>query len=498
MTLDKTKLSASNQSPNSKNKAVNFWLKYWKESLIILLAALGLYAYSIQFEYVLDDKIVISENNFVKKGYSGIKEILTTESFAGYFGSQKDLVVGARYRPLSIVTFAIEYAHFGLNPKISHLINVLLYILSGLLIFRLISLLIRKKKATHWLLGIPFLTALIFIIHPVHSEVVANVKGRDEIMTLLFSLLAFYSFFKAQGKQKILWSSAGVISFFLALLSKENALTFIAIIPLGLYFFTKIKIRSLVTPTILLVLTGLVYLYLRFSVIGYFLSSGKEITDIMNNPFAGLETGEKYATIFYTLGLYLKLLFFPHPLTHDYYPYHIPVMTWAKWQAFVSLLLNAGLIFWALILMKRKSILSFGILFYFITLSIVSNLPFTVGTFMNERFLYISSLGFCLIIAWLISEVIPNWLGERKGSLGILNSGLLGILVLGFMSKTIERVPAWKDTFSLNSAAIKVSKNSARANLFMGTAIFNLHLEESDPQRKKQCWMRQNIISDAP
>ena len=74
MTLDKTKLSASNQSPNSKNKAVNFWLKYWKESLIILLAALGLYAYSIQFEYVLDDKIVISENNFVKKATVVLKK----------------------------------------------------------------------------------------------------------------------------------------------------------------------------------------------------------------------------------------------------------------------------------------------------------------------------------------------------------------------------------------------------------------------------------------
>ena len=274
--------------------------------------------------------------------------------------------------------------------------------------------------------------------------------------------------------------------FFSCFIIKRNALTFVAAIPLGLYFFTKRQVKDILFPTILLLITALIYLYLRYTVIGYFLNSGNEITDIMNNPFANLKTGEKYATIFYTLGLYIKLLFFPHPLTHDYYPYHIPVMSWSNWQALLSFLLNAGLVFWAILRFKKKDILSFGIFFYFITLSIVSNLPFTVGTFMNERFLYIPSLGFCLILAWLINEVIPKWLGEQKGSTGILNVGLLALIIIGYIGKTANRIPAWKNTFSLNTAAIKVSKNSARANLFMGTALYNLQLEEKEQSRKSE------------
>ena len=213
---------ASSQITNSTSRIVSgFWSNHWKEALILLITAISLYGYSMQFEYVLDDKIVLSENNFVKKGFNGIKEILTTESFAGYFGEQKNLVVGARYRPLSIVTFALEYELFGLNTRVSHLINILLYALSGLLLFRLISMLVKDKSTSRWFLCIPFITALLFVIHPIHSEVVANVKGRDEILTLLFSLLTFYSFFKAKGPQKILWSTIGVLTFFLALLSKE-------------------------------------------------------------------------------------------------------------------------------------------------------------------------------------------------------------------------------------------------------------------------------------
>ena len=98
---------------------------------------------------------------------------------------------------------------------------------------------------------------------------------------------------------------------FLALLAKENALTFLAIIPLTLYFFKNASIKQLGSVLVPLLVASIAYLVIRYQVIGYFLSpNGKEITDIMNNPFYGLGGAEKMATVFYTLGLYLKLLFF--------------------------------------------------------------------------------------------------------------------------------------------------------------------------------------------
>ncbi|MEM1318660.1 MAG: hypothetical protein AAGG75_00320 [Bacteroidota bacterium] len=466
--------------PEKKLFEARFWADKILPAALLFLAAVALYISSVNFEYVLDDKIVVQENTYVAKGLAGIKEILTTESFQGYFGEQKDLVEGGRYRPLSIVTFAVEHQFFGLNSKVSHFFNVLLYALTGLLLYRVLCLFFPLKNEHRWWLNIPFLTSLLFVLHPLHSEVVANVKGRDEILCLLGALAAVYLVWRYLASQQYLWLLLAALAFFLSLMAKETALTFIAIVPLSIYFFTSTPPKKILLPTLSLLTAALLYLLLRWQVIGYFLSSGKEITDIMNNPFYGLSTGEKLATIFQTLGIYLKLLIFPHPLTHDYYPYHIPVVNWGNWKALLSLALHFGLVAYAVWQLNKKTIISYGILFYFITLSIVSNLPFSVGTFMNERFLYIPSIGFCIIIGWLIARKLPEWTGPTN----LLSPALLGCFVLGFGGKTLMRVPDWATPFSLNSAAIKVSTESARANLFMSTALFEQYKVETDQSRK--------------
>src|SRR5678816_2407002 len=104
----------------------------------------------------------------------------------------------------------------------------------------------------------------------------------------------------------------------------------------------------------------------------------------MNNPFYGMSFGEKMATVFYTLLLYLKLLVYPHPLTHDYYPYHIHMMHWTDWAPILSLLLHSVFIVVMVKGWKKKTTWSYSIAFYLVTLSIVSNLVISVGTFMNE------------------------------------------------------------------------------------------------------------------
>ncbi|MEM1120739.1 MAG: tetratricopeptide repeat protein, partial [Bacteroidota bacterium] len=204
-----------------------------------------LYAYSATFEYVLDDQIVLTNNTFTKKGFDGIYDIMTKESFVGRFGEQKNLVTGARYRPLSIVTFAMEYQFFGANSVISHSINVLLYALLGLLLFRILSLFFPLSEEKAWYFSVPFLATLLFVVHPIHTEVVANVKGRDEIMTLLGALGALYGSYKFVFTKKSVFLFFSFCTFFLALLSKENALTFLAVIPLSLYFFTETSFKKI-------------------------------------------------------------------------------------------------------------------------------------------------------------------------------------------------------------------------------------------------------------
>ena len=524
-----------------------FWANNWIPALILFLLSFVLYFQSTSFEYVLDDKIVFNENGLVKKGFAGIGEILGTESMTGYFGQQRDLVEGARYRPLSLVTFAIEHQFFGKNnykiedywvkemnkipdlqpqtraiqqdpvlkgvmfpdeasflnalqtklsqslidkhreqilfhaahasPAISHFINILLYALTALLLFRVLNIIFPSEKK-EWYMTIGFLATLLFVLHPVHTEVVANVKGRDEIMTLLGSLGLMYFSLKYIATEKPLHLIASGVTMFLALLAKENAITFLAVVPLTIYFFTKSSFQKNFMATLPLIVAVAVYLAWRYSVIGYLLGSGKPVTDLMNNPFVQMTGSEKFATIFYTLGLYVKLLFVPHPLTHDYYPYQIPIMDWSKIGSILSLLLYIGMGVYALLGLKKKSVISYGILFYLATLSIVSNIPFSVGTFMNERFLYVSSVGFCIILAYLITEKLPA---------PVLNIGVLGLFVIGFTAKTFARVPAWENGYTLNAAAIQYSPNSARANCFMGTALFdNFYRQETDRTKKME------------
>jgi len=468
-----------------------FWKRNFLAGTILFLIAIGLYAYTTTFDYVLDDQIVLTNNSFTKKGFDGIHDIMIKESFVGRFGEQKNLVAGARYRPLSIVSFAIEYQFFGLNTVVSHAINVLLYALLGLLLFRIFSLFFPQKNASAWYFSLPFLATLLFIVHPVHTEVVANVKGRDEIMTLLGVLGALYCTFKFVSTNNLLFLFFSGCTFFLALLSKENALTFLAVIPLSLYFFTNITTKKIALSLIPLAIAAVAYLWIRYLVIGYFLSNdGAPITDIMNNPFYGLSINEKFATVFYTLGLYIKLLFFPHPLTHDYYPYQIPIINWGDMRAIIPAIIHVGLGIIALIGLRKKTILSYSIIVYLATLSIVSNVPFTVGTFMNERFLFMPSIGFCLVLAWLLMEKLPAFIKKSYLKNQVIASyiglGVLSIFLVGFTFKTIDRVPDWKNRMTLNLSGASASPNSARANCFLGTAIFETEYKPATDNNQKR------------
>ncbi len=470
-----------------------FWQSRWKEALIILFLGFGLYWMSLSYGYVLDDQIVITDNEFTKKGVSGIWEILSTESFTGYFGAQKDLVAGARYRPLSIVTFAIEHEIFGNNAFIRHFINILLYGLCGLLIFRLFSILLPDQKQTPWLLSIPFLTAALYILHPVHSEVVANIKGRDEIMTAIGALGALYFVLRYLPSKNKAYLIASGVAMFLGLMSKENAITFLAVIPLTMYFFTKPTTRDYLTALTPSLLAAILYMIIRTNVIGYVLSSGKVITDLMNDPFVQMNAVEKLATIIYTLGEYLRLLVFPHPLTHDYYPYHIPIMNFGKPGTLISLALYAGLAYVFFRFWKSKSIYAWCIGFFVITISIVSNLVFPVGTFMNERFIFIPSIAFSLVSAYALIK--HGWLSEKP----LLKYGSLALIILmtvGYTFKTYTRVPAWENAFTLNGQAVMVSPNSARSNCFMATALYEYGRELEDQEEKLKAYEEAEFYAD--
>lgn len=479
-----SKLSESKKTP-SKKRAVKMVLS-GKEKLLLyfafILLTVVLYFQCFPFGYVLDDIIVISKNQFTKAGFSGIWDILSTESFSGYFGEQKNLVEGSRYRPLSIVTFAFEHQLFGLNPTISHVINVLLYGSTAFLIFLTLKSLLQENLAFNKIFAcLGFVAAVIWLVHPLHVEAVANIKGRDEIMSLLFSILSLNYATKYVDSKRSKDLVLIAILFFLGLLSKENTLTFLAIIPLAIWLFRKNSLKANIKIGSVLLLVSIIYLVIRISVVG-FLFGGAPSDDLMNNSFAEMEGAGKYATILYTLLQYLKLHVFPHPLTHDYYPYHIPKMSFSDFSVWLSVGLHVILAAVMIGSYKKSKVICFSIGFYFLAMSIVSNLVVSIGTFMNERFVYSASLGFCLLFAFGFNK-LNDRLNLKSKPIGFVP---IGLLLIAFAAKTYQRVPVWQNPLTLNQAAIKVSKNSARANSFMATALFNKYKATTNPTEKMQ------------
>ncbi len=487
----KSKSTGRKQSSGAKTKPVQkknlppqvfppFWSQPALLAAIVVFAVL-LYFMTFNFGYILDDLVFVSKNNYVNEGLAGIKKIFTEEAMSGYFGEQKNLITGARYRPLSMVTFAVENQFFGINPGLSHVINAFLYGATGALIYYISLLFWPQELKRPWYFRIGFWAAILFVVHPIHTEVVANIKGRDEIMALLLSLLTLIVAFKAKKVLDYVW--VGIL-FYLALLSKENSLTFLAVIPFSIYMFriNKIERTEWVRLFVAMGVGSILYLFQRYLVIGYFLSSGVEITELLNNPFIDMNGSEKYATIFFTLAKYLQLLVWPNPLSHDYYPYAIATRNWTDIISILSLIVYIAGSIYAARKIWKKNTFAYFIVIYLATLSIVSNIPFTVGATMNERFLYMPSIAFVFFVPYLFIEGI----NKNKDLWRKIGIGLMAAMVIIFSFLTLKRIPVWSNSIDLNASAVKAYPNSARSNLFMGTALFNEAEAETDIEEKKK------------
>ena len=453
-----------------------FWQHHWMPAALLMVLAFVLYGASVAYGYMLDDQLIIWQNVYVQKGFAGLGDIFAYDSFMGYFQKQQFLLEGGRYRPLSLATFAAEIGIFGKdNPNlthISHFVNILLYGATGVLLYRILLGLFPIKEGGRWYFSVPFIASALFLLHPLHSECVANIKGRDEILALLGSLAALYATLKYFDSNRTLWLVLSGVFLLLGVLSKENALTFVAVIPLTVMFFTNVSGGRNFSAGIPLALAAFVFIIIRYKALGYMLNHGNDTTDLMNNPFIGMTGGERLATIFLTLGWYVKLLFVPHPLTHDYYPYHVPKVGWSDWRALLSLALYVGMGVWAVMNVKKRKVPAYAILFYLFTLSIVSNLFVSVGTFMNERFIYTPSVAFCILAGWFFARKLPDMIKEQADRPAILAAMPLVVIAGLFAFRTVTRVPDWKDPMSLNRAAVRVSENSARSHCFYVTALY--------------------------
>ncbi|MEM6696993.1 MAG: tetratricopeptide repeat protein [Bacteroidota bacterium] len=479
----------------SNTQLPTWWTNTSLHSVLIFLFASLLYINTISHDYTQDDAIVLYDNMFTTQGFEGIGGLLTKDTFFGFFKveGKANLVAGGRYRPLTLIQFAMGWQFFGNQPWVYHLMNIFWYALTCLMVYWLLLRMLNRYSSKIYIYFIALGTALLFAAHPIHVEAVANIKGRDEIMTMLGSLAALYFALRASDEKKNWMYVLSAALFFLGILAKENAITFLAVVPLSFFVFRRASVMESLAKTLPLFIAAGIYLVIRFSIIDF---DNEPSRELMNNPYLKIENGqwvdftfgEWSATIMFTLGKYLQLLTFPHPLTHDYYPRQVDIMTWGNWQVLLSFAFYIGITIYALFRLPKHDPVSYGILYFIITLSIVSNIVFPIGTNMGERFIFVPSLGFCFVAMVLLWRLAKQLNAQKITQISNLKIplGITAIIVLLFSAKTFTRNFVWKDNFTLFTTDIYTSPNSGKLRNAMGGTLLERATKETDESKQNQ------------
>ncbi len=461
---------------------------------ILLALSIGIYSNSLFNGFVYDDEFTIVNNTLIKD-FNNLSKLLPPlnpllqkegEGVVDYFGSSGEM----SYRPIVTLTYFIDYAIYGLKPYGYHLTNLLLHAMNGVLLYIFLfqlSAFSPQPSATFKPLYFSLFSSLIFVTHPVLTEAVNAISFREDLLCFLFfiSALILYiahrsllithcSKFKAFSLQFL------SLSFYLlALLSKEMAITFPLIFFLYEWIYGKQPLQSpfvkgelkgvrgsLFNPYIIgYIVITFFYLYLRF-----FLFHNPVEEDI-----SVWSLSERLMTIPYLISKYLLLLIAPLSLSADYVI--TPLKSLISIEAIVSIIVLISIFIIALKVGKRDKGISFGILFFLITLLPVYNIIPLYNPFA-ERYLYLPTVGFAIIIGstltWFIAHIQFNdmtgqgsWRIAHRSSL-IAHSLLLIIIISIYSFAVIKRNKIWVDGYSLWTDTVRKMPESFKAHNGLG------------------------------
>lgn len=431
----------------------------WLPSLVALI----LYLPSLTYDYVYDDGLVIKRNSFIQEGISGIADLWTHTYTYGVGGFNDGL-----YRPVSTTLFALAHSVTA-EPWLGHLINVLLYAGAAWVLFQLLSAWKIGRTAT--LIG-----TLLFVVHPLHTEAVANIKSADELCALLFGLLALKAVTQTETKQ---WSDYGWISLFflLALLSKESAIGYAVLIPLTAGFRFGWKRKDLLALTGLTALVSVVWYAWHSSIV-----NGMEnpvdaglFTDLNNVVLQAETAWEARSTGVWITFLYLLKMLWPWPLVSDYSPNALPVIPIASWQFALAASILTAMLVWAILKSGSKHLLALGIFFFFVLIAPVSNVFIPIGTSFGERLALAPSLWLAFAGTWCWPRLRQKWMPYAA----------IGIVLLGSVV-TLKRSRDWRSEMALYAADVVHQPNSFRTNYNYGTVVGEAAREPGLSEREKQ------------
>jgi tetratricopeptide (TPR) repeat protein len=441
-----------------------YWLLF---ALIPFALAIGLYLNSLSNGFTYDDFNAVVQNGCVT-GAQPLARALESDVWC-----LRGQETTGSYRPLTLLLLRAIHGATGLSAFGYHAVSVGLYGLVTLLVFAL-ALRVAAR------LRVAFLAALLFAVHPVHTEAVDSISAMGDLLAALFGFGAVLVYAGLLIRPDDWWRRLAAIPLMAAaILSKESAVTLFGVLAfLDLWrlsaptqkIFTKAKAvegGKILLPWLVMALVLVSYLGLRYFLFG-------RLTTVVfaeDNPLSGLPLGSYLPTAFAALGEYLRLLLVPLRLSVDYSFNQIPVhegfstfrTVWPALALLGSLLLAGYLV------AVRRWRSAFALAFIWITLSIASNLLATIPTIVAERLLLMPSFGVCLLAALVMDALMPRS-GKRARMVAVL---VLTILFAALGFRTVLRNADWHDNLTLFKAAAETTPNSRKVHVNLGWWLRN-------------------------
>jgi protein O-mannosyl-transferase len=440
----------------------------WLAVAAICALALLPYLISVTYDFTFDDGVIVARNPIVQE-WGHWKQIFWSDYWPGAHSSL--------YRPLTTLSFALERWLHGSGAAGFHFVNVVLHAGASALVF----LIVVEIMGAGWGAA---LAGGLFALHPIHTEVVAGIVGRAELLSTLLGLGALYLVMRSKEasgipRKSYVWA---LVLFFLAMAAKENAIVIFAFIIL--WKLSRLRmgkggigyLKQLMHPQLLgFAGTALVFLLLRAVVLGGVAASFSPNPPFVENPLAGQPTVVRVLTAISNQAHGLILNFWPWPLRADYSYQTLPAPS-AGLSLNLLVMLFFAFVCLALWAIQRRwaANLAFASSWYLTAIIPASNILFTVGTLFAERLYYLPSAGFSIMVAllWGVAAGLhPDDWSIPQSARGRIMFGVAAAVLVVFMVLILVRLPVWKNDLALFTETVGNAPENVKARLWLGDAL---------------------------
>lgn len=407
--------------------------------LFLFILSFSLYSNSLNNGFVWDDHILIEQS----------PEIRDITNLKAIFTSAPQSI----YRPVRTLVYAAEYRLFNLNPKGYHFVNILLNVLFSVLLF-----LVFRRIFNHGLMALA--AAALFSVHPVHSEAVAYVAGLADILASFFMLLSLLCWLGAEGKRTIPRLALSFLFFLAALFSKELAVVF----PLFLLLFDFILLRRRLTGSLalryLLFFAGSgFFLFVRF----FLIHVGGQAKLIYHWTFPNV-----FPNVVRLIPHYLRDLIAPLWLCPDFKAFQLTHGI-AHLSVIATLVACLAVAVCLILEWRRRPVVVVGVLWFALALLPVMQIV-PIGTFCADRFLYLPSAGFCIVVVSLLGSLTGYRSGASRARFLLFLLPVAAIAVF-WASRAVPQNLVWRNDETLYRKMACCAPNSDYAHNKLGMLL---------------------------